>query len=85
MRLALVADPSTLPVEDGYRLTPDRSAYYGCARCQNGDHWACHGCNCPCSDQNPWGGGEIYTEEQKAVIEAVGWRKGTPMYVDLQR
>lgn len=35
--------------EDGYRLR-DRMTLDGCRRCQDGKHWECHGCTCPCSE-----------------------------------
>lgn len=75
MSLPFVADPTSLTIEDGYRLRPGGSSLYGCMRCQNRDHGACHGCSCPCSDQQfGLGDGEVYTAEQKAIIAAVGWR-----------
>jgi hypothetical protein len=60
--------------ETGYRLkAADPTMYDGCRRCQDGEHWSCHGCSCPCSDRRPFS-----TPEENAAIEAEVARIGAP-------
>lgn len=57
-RLAYLLDPTADVDEDDvvwereYREKEGRLD--GCTRCQNGLHWQCHGCSCPCSTAAPW-------------------------------
>lgn len=75
-RLAYLLDPTADVDEDVvvweriYREKDGRLD--GCTRCQNGLHWQCHGCSCPCS------GGDMElskysddTEKRRAWVAAV--------------
>lgn len=43
----------------------------GCMRCQNGLHWQCHGCSCPCNAAPFDAMSHINTEETKKWLDAV--------------
>jgi hypothetical protein len=52
-------------IDEDYAIDED-GRMAGCARCQDGAHFECHGCSCPCSYRPlPWG-----TPEQNKIAEA---------------
>jgi len=44
----------------------------GCTRCQNGLHWQCHGCSCPCSYPEEWRMGRATYDEWVEKVRAIG-------------